>query len=94
MNTKWEIDHEGNRILANDARQTIICHMSASLKNPEVLKDARLIAAAPELLEAMEAAKKEMLELNEPCDHSVGICWCEYHRALDKIISAIDKARN
>lgn len=48
----WVIDRDGNRILELDDRQSIVCHMSASLQNPEVKKDALLIAAAPELLEA------------------------------------------
>lgn len=48
----WWVDAEDNRILASDARATIICHMSATCRNPEVLADARLIAAAPELKHA------------------------------------------
>ena len=51
----WRVDEEWNRILANDPRETIVCHMSASCRNPEVMGDARLISAAPELLSALEA---------------------------------------
>ena len=81
---KWNIDTEGNRILADDERQTIICNFSASLKNPEVMADAALIAAAPELLRALEEimAKAEgWLNMNLPDE--VG----------DKARAALSKAR-
>ena len=42
----WVLDQEGNRILATDERETIICTMIGSCRNPDVLSDARLIAAA------------------------------------------------
>ena len=49
----WRVDVAGNRILADDPRETIICHLSASCRNPEVMQDALLLAAAPDLLEAL-----------------------------------------
>lgn len=49
----WYVDIDGNRILANDARKTIICHLSASYKNSEVAADAHLISAAPDLLQLL-----------------------------------------
>ena len=49
-NLTWRVDKDDNRIVANDPRETIICHMSASCRNREVMKDARLIASAPDLL--------------------------------------------
>lgn len=60
----WFVDIEGNRILANDDRATIICHMSATVKNPDVMAAANKISAAPDLLEALEAAA-EALEAAE-----------------------------
>ena len=50
----WEIDLEENRILATDDRRTIVCYFAGSLLNPSVMADARLIAAAPDLLESLE----------------------------------------
>jgi hypothetical protein len=58
----WIVDTEGNRILACDPRATIICHMSATTRNPEVMADARLIAAAPDLLAALIEAEKIVAE--------------------------------
>lgn len=50
----WRVDTEGNRILATDARETIVCHLGASCRNPEVLADAVLLSVAPELWELAE----------------------------------------
>lgn len=49
----WIVDGDGNRVVATDLRKTIICHASASCSNPSVMADARLIAAAPALAEAL-----------------------------------------
>jgi hypothetical protein len=46
----WIIDHENNLIHEDDDRHTIVCHFGGSLKNPDVLVDAYLIHAAPDLL--------------------------------------------
>lgn len=57
--------------------------------------NARLIAAAPELLEALkDLAKRHATTVKEcgGCDHSVGICWCDDIRALDDANAAIAKA--
>jgi hypothetical protein len=65
---KWNLDLKGNRILANDDRQTIICHFSASLRNPEVFADAALIAAAPDLLDALQNICAGKLDADEMKD--------------------------
>jgi len=49
----WVVDAEDNRILATDKRETIICSLSATCRNPGVLADAHLIAAAPDMLAAL-----------------------------------------
>lgn len=51
---KWILDVENGLIHEDDARHTIVCDFPASMSNPEALKDARLIASAPELYEALE----------------------------------------
>lgn len=49
----WRVDEEGCRVLATDNRSTIICEVVGSMSNPTVAAEARLIAAAPDLLEAL-----------------------------------------
>jgi hypothetical protein len=50
----WVVDADEGRILATDARQTIVVDsFGGSISNPAVLADARLIAAAPEMLNAL-----------------------------------------
>lgn len=39
---------------------------------------------------ALEACFEEMTAINEDCDHSVGICWCSYHRAMEQAKASID----
>ncbi|HEX4500610.1 MAG TPA: hypothetical protein VH187_05470 [Scandinavium sp.] len=41
-------------------------------------------------LSALRLCRDEMIAINEPCDHDVGICWCAFHFALDKAQAAID----
>lgn len=52
----WRIlDEDPLRVVASDARQTVVSETPAPRTNPEALADARLIAAAPDLLEAAES---------------------------------------
>jgi len=89
--TSWAVDCEGNRVVANDPRQTIICHMSASTRNPEVMADARLIAAAPDLLKHL----RELVEIVDAAisagDWKVDGC-CDPSLSLDWARAAIAKA--
>jgi len=52
----WVADADGNRVLATDARQTIVCRMGATLKHPSVMADALLVTASPDLFAALWAA--------------------------------------
>lgn len=58
--------------------------------------NARLIAAAPELLDALKRIDTELEngpdEDAAQCDHSVGICFCAYRRVRDQMRAAIAKA--
>jgi hypothetical protein len=47
----WLIDEEDNLIRATDDRGTLICNLGGNSKNPAVMADARLIAAAPAMYE-------------------------------------------
>jgi hypothetical protein len=60
----WIIDAEENFIHATDPRHTIVCGFYATLRNPEVMADARLIAAAPELLSEL----RHLVLLLEPLE--------------------------
>ena len=57
----WLVDTEHNvRVIANDRRATIIAEVCGAKSNPSTMADARLIAAAPQLL----AALRDMLALH------------------------------
>src|SRR5687767_13619679 len=62
----WIISANDNLIRANDDRHTVICNFAASLKNPAVMADAKLIAAAPDLLDALADAQEFVDRHSEP----------------------------
>lgn len=80
----WLIDIDGNRILANDERETILAHLSGTCRNPEVMATARLIAAAPDLLAACEAL---LAEVTTPSER-----WIE-GSAINRARAAIARAK-
>jgi hypothetical protein len=64
-------------------------------EDKEAQEYAELFAAAPDLLAALKAAvetlKEEYKELG-PCDHSVGICFCDMELTIRQGEAAITKA--
>lgn len=62
--------------------------------NDADLRDGRLLAAAPELAEALRDAVEELelLTHDESCDHAVGICWCQTFCRLEAARAALRKA--
>ena len=51
----WVVDTESPpRVLACDSRQTIVAVVQGARSNPGAMADARLIAAAPDLLHALK----------------------------------------
>lgn len=67
----WTIVHEDNLIVGSDARRTIACHLAGNSKSPDVLADARLIAAAPELLEVLREAAVYVPDHHGPINHKI-----------------------
>ncbi|MDF3858113.1 hypothetical protein P3W70_07135 [Achromobacter denitrificans] len=60
--------------------------------------DARLIAAAPELLESLEACCDALDWVIEQgggptCEHEAGVCFCKESNALNAARAAIAKAK-
>lgn len=49
-----------------------------------ILEDGKTIAAMREAL-ADTRSELELLRGGETCDHSVGVCWCDYHRLVSRI---------
>ena len=58
----WTV--KGRYVEALDDRQTIVCEVTGSSENPIARADARLIAAAPELLAALSECVAELRLLN------------------------------
>lgn len=66
-------------VRAKDARETIVCQVTGAMSNPATVADARLIAAAPELYEALRDIAKLKLA-NHMGPH-------------DMVLRAVDRAR-
>lgn len=88
----WFVDIEGNRILANDDRATIICHMSATVRNPEVMADANLIAAAPETEAERDKLRIINAELLDALETLRGVSLVIGQSRAEKIVAANAKA--
>lgn len=86
--TNWVLDREGNLVLAQDERQTIICTLVGSCRNPDVLRDALKITAAPDLLKAAEMARDILSYIAEKAPDPAGMALI----ALNKCDAAIAKA--
>ncbi len=87
-----EVRSEGGRLIAWAKGITDDGPNNRGLAN----ENARLIAAAPELLAACEAAAPVIEELVRdagPCDHAVNVCVCGIESVLEQVRAAIAKAR-
>jgi hypothetical protein len=65
METKWTdgswfVEHGSLWVLSDDPRATIIAEVSGAPSNPQALADARLIAAAPDLYEALASIVRKI----------------------------------
>jgi len=59
----------------------------------EAEANAHLIAAAPDMYEALKRLlEKTDLLITEECDHDVGICWCSYKNARFQAAHVVAKA--
>jgi hypothetical protein len=84
------------KITGPDKRSICSCSPASKREGEQIEANAHLIAAAPELLEALEKLTpitKEILETIGTCDHSVGVCNCDLIMALEKSKTAIAKAK-
>jgi hypothetical protein len=67
----WVIDTENNLIHALDDRHTIVCSFATTLKNTSAMADASLIAAAPDLLNALTVLAEVCVSCGIPCDAAI-----------------------
>jgi hypothetical protein len=65
---------------------------SRDFAKPEAEANARLIAAAPDLLASLKEAVTTLKEYLEGCDHSVGMCECGVKSVLEHASEVIAKA--
>jgi len=92
----WVIDHY-RQIKAGAPPRTILVEGVAlpQVATLESAANARLIASAPDLLEALKEARdwvaRELFNIG-PCDHDVGLCICQDKSLLVRIDAAISKA--
>jgi hypothetical protein len=95
----WMVDDRASTRIRDNADTTIASAGMASRILEESQANARLIAAAPDLYEALKEAEQDFLDLNEywnggngsavdACQHT-----CEVtEKALDKVRAALTKA--
>jgi len=81
-NWQYEGVNNGGRVIADDDRKTIIHEPPCSPFNEQEISDAKLIAAAPDLLEALEL-----------CLNAVNLAGWEGDYCAKKARSAIAKAK-
>lgn len=82
----WEANESGGYVMVSGADGTGLFYESAS--HPGVIADARLIAAAPELLEALRKVDEQLGDVE--CESSIDAQIVE--RCQDTIRTAIAKA--
>jgi len=83
---RYEGAENGGRVLAMDARKTIIHEPPCSPFNEQAITDAMLIAAAPDMLAALQ---KAVVLLAGMCAHTPEL---KPHDAYEAVSAAIAKA--
>lgn len=66
---------------------------SRHLSGPEQFANAHLIAAAPELLEALQLLMAEQTGGNKSCGHNGFTCMCSYNKARAAIAKALGESK-
>ena len=89
---QWVIDHADNLIHASDDRKTLIFNFGVTLKNPSVMADARLIAAAPDMLAALQRAVACGMVPATSANDGGAAKYSEMVQVADAIRAAIAKA--
>ena len=92
---KWTtLNQDGDIYIEAESRCAVVARIFAGVGNAEDEANAKLIAAAPDLLEALRAMLKEFEQPDWEiwCDHSVGICNCSAIRILENAKETIKKA--
>ena len=72
-------------------------HSHPAHRNPQQSEAQALAADNAKLVSALRDCVVELDQFKDDasCDHSVGICWCSYHLAIDQaktILSAHDRS--
>lgn len=102
----WQVEgvrHTGDLKIGSDARLHMVgpdgdavCAVFYDMKTGRGLRDARLIAAAPELLEALETIRNCWAGHSEECAFAKNYhdkCDCDWPEIAAKCDAAIAKAR-
>lgn len=86
---KWKVTDQNGETFITDGHCVNLCAMIDGSYTPETVKaNARLIAAAPDLLEACRSANNKLCELNQDAGDTLFIA-----EELDMLEKAILKAR-
>ena len=93
MAEQWQWQRKGCRVYDKSGHKVADVSLSW-ITEDELNERGRLIAAAPELLEALEKAAIELESFSDDamCDHSVNICYCGYWAAIEGAKKALDAA--
>jgi hypothetical protein len=87
----WHLAGTGEMVCGGDNAEKIICDWPSDKGTPENCANARLIAAAPDLLSALEAMV-DAVDMGDDLDHALD-CTDAERCALCQARAAIDKAK-
>nr|DAP28018.1 MAG TPA: Ead/Ea22-like protein [Caudoviricetes sp.] len=96
----WKVEDNGYFYDINAVRGTVgnVCSSISWFDNdehrgPVAIANAQLIAAAPELLEALQLLMAEQTGGNKSCGHNGFTCMCSYNKARAAISKALGEAQ-